>query len=206
MSENQNPPEDKSNRHPDTVPVDFQYEVALINEECGEVCQIVGKTLRFGWLSYHPDNPSVTNYDLLHNEMGDVQAAIEFGIMRGSFDAKKIQESKNAKLAKLKAVAPPPMHTTRGSTIRATPNNDNMAALGFFALMAFLLVGVALFFYHQGKRSQIVEAPSVAAIAEEQTEQQKLDMFQVCYSSRIAAMEANATEPANLDECAAYLK
>ena len=62
-----------ADRHPDTVPVEHQYEVALINEECGEVCQMVGKTMRFGWQSYHPNDPLKTNYDLLHEEMGDGQ-------------------------------------------------------------------------------------------------------------------------------------
>lgn len=48
--------------------------LAMLAEECAEVIQIVGKILRHGYDSYHPDDPSVTNRDLLAKEITDVAA------------------------------------------------------------------------------------------------------------------------------------
>lgn len=185
-------PENVPYRHPDTLPVDHQYEVALINEECGEVCQQVGKTLRFGWQSYHPDNPSKTNYDLLHDEMGDVAAAIEFGIERGAFDAKKIAASKKSKLDKLRLIAPPPMHVTRGSVIQRPAENESLAAIWFFVLVLAVIVGVGVLSYHQGYR-----AAPVAIESDENT------LAQECYADKIAAIKDN--QPADLSECDALV-
>lgn len=50
--------------------------LALLSEECNEVGMIVGKILRHGALSYHPDRPETTNYELLIREVGDVLAAV----------------------------------------------------------------------------------------------------------------------------------
>lgn len=42
-------------------------------EECSEVIQIACKIDRFGWFSFHPDDPDeTTNLDLLRREMDDV--------------------------------------------------------------------------------------------------------------------------------------
>lgn len=48
--------------------------LAMLAEEAGEITQIVGKILRHGFESYHPDNPSVTNRSLLENEIADLHA------------------------------------------------------------------------------------------------------------------------------------
>lgn len=50
--------------------------LAMLSEECGEVIQIIGKILRHGYDSYHPDDPGVTNRDLLGKELIDL-AAVE---------------------------------------------------------------------------------------------------------------------------------
>jgi hypothetical protein len=51
--------------------------LALLAEECGEVVQIVGKILRHGLYSYHPNDPGVSNAMHLEHEIADVRAAIE---------------------------------------------------------------------------------------------------------------------------------
>ena len=48
--------------------------LAMLAEECGEVIQIIGKILRHGYESYHPNNPSVTNRTLLGRELTDLIA------------------------------------------------------------------------------------------------------------------------------------
>lgn len=53
--------------------------LAMLAEECSEVAQVCMKILRHGYDSYHPDNPSVDNLDLLQKELLDVQAVL-FGM------------------------------------------------------------------------------------------------------------------------------
>ena len=48
--------------------------LALLMEECGEVVQIIGKVLRHGYESRHPDG-GPTNREMLEREIGDVRAA-----------------------------------------------------------------------------------------------------------------------------------
>jgi len=48
--------------------------LAMLAEECGEVIQVVGKILRHGYDSYHPNDPSTTNRDLLGYELTDLLA------------------------------------------------------------------------------------------------------------------------------------
>ena len=48
--------------------------LAMLAEECGEVIQVVGKILRHGYDSHHPDNPKVTNRQLLGRELTDLLA------------------------------------------------------------------------------------------------------------------------------------
>lgn len=51
--------------------------LALLLEELGEAQQVIGKILRHGYASYHPDAPHVSNRQLLEAELGDVKAAVE---------------------------------------------------------------------------------------------------------------------------------
>ena len=48
----------------------------MLAEEAAEVVQVVGKILRYGYDSYHPDDPSMTNWKLLHEELLDVSAVL----------------------------------------------------------------------------------------------------------------------------------
>jgi hypothetical protein len=66
------------------TPVEAEL-LAVFAEECAEAIQIVGKILRHGLRSYHPDSHEVNGYTL-EREMGDVRAAMillcEAGIAR----------------------------------------------------------------------------------------------------------------------------
>lgn len=48
--------------------------LAMLAEEAGEISQAVGKILRHGYESFHPENPAVTNRALLENEIADLHA------------------------------------------------------------------------------------------------------------------------------------
>jgi hypothetical protein len=46
----------------------------LIQEECSEIIQIISKIRRFGFQSYHPDDPEKrSNHQLLNDEVGDFE-------------------------------------------------------------------------------------------------------------------------------------
>lgn len=49
--------------------------LSLLAEECGELVQAIGKVLRHGMNSYHPDTKLINRVALEH-EMGDVRAAM----------------------------------------------------------------------------------------------------------------------------------
>jgi len=48
--------------------------LAMLAEECGEVIQIIGKILRHGYDSYHPQDRTATNRQLLGRELTDLLA------------------------------------------------------------------------------------------------------------------------------------
>lgn len=56
--------------------------LALMSEECGELIQAIGKILRHGFASVHPEgrDEGRSNRENLVREMGDVRAAIELFI------------------------------------------------------------------------------------------------------------------------------
>jgi hypothetical protein len=74
--------------------------LAMLAEECGEVIQIVGKILRHGYESYHPDDPSTTNRDMLHREVTDVRGVLQ--MMRGEIPEPGELEIEAAAFRKLK--------------------------------------------------------------------------------------------------------
>ncbi|MGR3521928.1 MAG: hypothetical protein ACU0FT_04160 [Paracoccus sp. (in: a-proteobacteria)] len=51
--------------------------LAMLAEEAAEVIQIVGKILRHGYESHHPDDPDTSNRQLLANEIADLSAVID---------------------------------------------------------------------------------------------------------------------------------
>ena len=65
--------------------------LALLLEEMGEAVQIIGKILRHGYESYHPDAPSVPNRALLEKELGDVLAAIDMVVTADDVNPEQIE-------------------------------------------------------------------------------------------------------------------
>lgn len=59
--------------------------LAMLAEECAEVIHVIGKILRHGYESYHPQDPNVTNRDLLEDEVNDLHAVLH--MMRENRDA-----------------------------------------------------------------------------------------------------------------------
>lgn len=59
--------------------------LALLAEECGECIQAIGKILRHGYESRHPegDHAGATNRQRLEEEIGDVEAAITMMVWAG---------------------------------------------------------------------------------------------------------------------------
>lgn len=70
--------------------------LALLLEEMGEAVQIIGKTLRHGYESYHPDTGEV-NRNLLEKEVGDVLAAIDMIVTAKDVDPGQIDGHRRAK-------------------------------------------------------------------------------------------------------------
>lgn len=50
--------------------------LALLSEELGEAQQVVGKILRHGYDSHHPDRPFTNNRQELERELGDIVFAM----------------------------------------------------------------------------------------------------------------------------------
>jgi hypothetical protein len=76
--------------------------LALLAEECGEVVQIVGKILRHGLNSFHPEEPSYCNRDLLQKELGHVQAAITMMEDIRLVDIYYVNDAENKKIMTVK--------------------------------------------------------------------------------------------------------
>jgi len=65
--------------------------LALLLEEMGEAQQIIGKTLRHGYDSEHPDG-GPTNRRLLEKEIGDVIATVDMLVEADDLDDDRIQD------------------------------------------------------------------------------------------------------------------
>jgi hypothetical protein len=76
--------------------------LALLLEELGEAQQAIGKILRHGYESTHPNRPSgPTNRQALVREIGDVQLALELMLNAGDFEEDDIE---NRVMEKMTAV------------------------------------------------------------------------------------------------------
>lgn len=80
----------------------MRERLVLLMEECAEVQQVIGKILRHGYESSHPDSPEITNRMLLEKELGDVGCALTMMMSAGDLDAFKITEAATAKTEKVK--------------------------------------------------------------------------------------------------------
>jgi NTP pyrophosphatase (non-canonical NTP hydrolase) len=74
--------------------------LALLAEECGEVIQAIGKILRHGYQSNHP-NGGPANRDLLEAELGDVSAAIRLMVESDDIIGTAVSSASDRKLARI---------------------------------------------------------------------------------------------------------
>jgi len=70
---------------PNLTPEEIE-RLALLSEEMGEAQQVIGKILRHGYESCHPDG-GPRNRQLLEKEIGDVRAAISLMIRKNDIYA-----------------------------------------------------------------------------------------------------------------------
>jgi len=77
---------------------DSQTErLAVLVEELGEAAQMVGKILRHGYESCHPDDPTTTNRSRLERELADVLVAIDLLINRADISEEELRDRKRVK-------------------------------------------------------------------------------------------------------------
>jgi NTP pyrophosphatase (non-canonical NTP hydrolase) len=77
--------------------------LAMLAEECGEVIQVIGKILRHGYASFHPDAPTgLNNRGLLRKEITDVVAVLSAMDESEDFDLPVASQSKDAWAKKLR--------------------------------------------------------------------------------------------------------
>lgn len=67
--------------------------LAMLSEEAGEIVLIIGKILRHGLQSYHPDDPDKkSNKLLLINELNDLGAVVQGMIAAGDINKYQFSE------------------------------------------------------------------------------------------------------------------
>lgn len=77
--------------------------LAKLLEELGEVQQVIGKILRFGYDSYHPDTPAITNKMRLEEELGHVSAIVDMMmIVKGDISGDQIVMHRMQHIKKMK--------------------------------------------------------------------------------------------------------
>lgn len=72
--------------------------LALLAEECGEVIQAVGKILRHGYSSRHP-NGGPDNRATLERELGDVLLVFRLMLRAGDVNKVNVRQYRKAKAA-----------------------------------------------------------------------------------------------------------
>lgn len=75
--------------------------LAILSEECGEVVQAVGKILRHGYESKHPDG-GPTNRETLERECGDLYHAMFRLIGAGDIDGNEMSKWADCKAKTLR--------------------------------------------------------------------------------------------------------
>ena len=74
--------------------------LALLGEEAGEVNQVIGKILRHGYESFHPNTPEITNRALLEEEIADFLIIVDLMIQEGDVNRGRIAEIHRTKKEK----------------------------------------------------------------------------------------------------------
>jgi NTP pyrophosphatase (non-canonical NTP hydrolase) len=77
--------------------------LAILAEEAGEIVQAVGKILRHGYESYHPDDPRTSNRQHLERELGDLSAIVYDMCRREDLSPAAIESQRHLKLGRLEA-------------------------------------------------------------------------------------------------------
>lgn len=75
--------------------------LALLSEECGECIQAIGKILRHGLTSYHPDHGDRSNRANLTREIGDIRAVVRLLCHAGVISASRVDECTEDKLKRV---------------------------------------------------------------------------------------------------------
>lgn len=75
--------------------------LALLSEEMGEVIQVIGKIVRHGYESTHPES-TITNRKLLEIEVGDVLAALNLMYNAQDLDYLILHKHRESKLHRVK--------------------------------------------------------------------------------------------------------
>lgn len=77
--------------------------LAMLAEEAGEIVQMVGKILRHGYESYHPeDKEQVTNRVLLRNEINDLMGVVHGMVLFNDLSPLTFFDTETAWYRKLK--------------------------------------------------------------------------------------------------------
>lgn len=80
---------------PNLTPAEIE-RLALLSEEMGEAQQVIGKILRHGYESCHP-NGGPKNRELLEKEIGDVRAAISLMMRKNDIYAPALWQHESNK-------------------------------------------------------------------------------------------------------------
>lgn len=75
--------------------------LALLAEECGEVVQAVGKILRHGYRSHHPQFRDCDNRETLEEEIGDLTAAVRLLSDAGDIVGENVVQHAESKLERV---------------------------------------------------------------------------------------------------------
>ena len=73
-----------------------------LGEECAEVIQAISKILRFGFTSWHPNDPTTNNLEHLQIEIGDLVCMIDLLKEEGVINDHAIQNARLQKRIKFK--------------------------------------------------------------------------------------------------------
>lgn len=76
--------------------------LAILAEECAEVVHIIGKIVRHGYESYHPESDSsITNRKLLEKELGDLECAVLLMTQKNDISEDAITAATGEKLLRI---------------------------------------------------------------------------------------------------------
>lgn len=81
-----------------------KYALGLLNEECGEAVQMIGKAMRFGIDTPGPEAEPYNGASAranLEKEAGDILAALKYARLSGLLNRDTVQRFADAKFAKL---------------------------------------------------------------------------------------------------------